>query len=166
MEVLCTGSSCFGQDSSLYVSVIGGTSLSVQLFSGLWTLADERAGGPLGQAARSVYHLPRKAINDIVPIGSPFDAFGFITAGHNTTFESSYQLVQPLENNAPFLSALFRGGVMGAWYVLSFGTDTSLSTNPGWDNVTGVGTPNGPEFVDAVARRDKRQGMPEEEDEE
>ena len=166
MEVLCTGSSCFGLDSSLYVSVIGGTSVSVQLFSGLWTIADQRAGRPLGQAARSVYDLPRKAIDDIVPVGSPFDVNGFIAADHHTTYESAYQLVQPLETNAPFLSALFQGSLTGAWYVISFGTDTSLSPERGWDNVTGVGTPNGLEFVDSVARRDKSWRVPKEEDEE
>jgi len=32
--------------------------------------------------------------------------------------------------------------------VLTFGTDTSLKTTPGWDNVTGLGTPNGKAFAD------------------
>jgi hypothetical protein len=36
------------------------------------------------------------------------------------------------------------------WFVLTFGTDTSLTTAPGWDNVTGLGTPNGLKFVQAV----------------
>jgi hypothetical protein len=34
--------------------------------------------------------------------------------------------------------------------VLTFGTDSSLVTAPGWDNVTGVGTPNGQAFVNAL----------------
>ena len=32
--------------------------------------------------------------------------------------------------------------------VLTFGTDTSLKTTPGRDNVTGLGTPNGKAFAD------------------
>lgn len=32
----------------------------------------------------------------------------------------------------------------------TFGTDSSLTTGPGWDNVTGLGTPNGEAFVEEV----------------
>jgi len=34
--------------------------------------------------------------------------------------------------------------------VITFGTDTSLAAGPGWDNVTGLGTPNGEAFVNAL----------------
>ena len=37
------------------------------------------------------------------------------------------------------------------WFVITFGTDSSLTTAPGWDNVTGVGTPDGWNFVNALA---------------
>jgi subtilase family serine protease len=151
MEILCTGSSCFGLDSTIYVDVYGGTSLSSQLFSGLWTIANQKSGRPLGMAARSVYGLPANAIDDIVPVSSPYNVTGSISVGHHITFESASDLVQPLETPAPFLSALFEGSTTGAWYVISFGTDSSLSTAPGWDNVTGVGTPNGLDFINAVA---------------
>jgi subtilase family serine protease len=150
MEILCTGSSCFGQDSSIYVAVYGGTSLSCQLFSGLWAIANQQSGRPLGQAARYVYDLPPNAVKDIVPFGSPFDARGSITSGTQTYYESAFQLVQPLESPAPFLSGLFQSSLTEAWYVISFGTDTTLYTRPGWDEVTGVGTPNAWEFVNAV----------------
>jgi subtilase family serine protease len=151
MEVLCAGSSCFNiADSSLYVAVGGGTSLACPMFSGLWAIANQRSGHPLGQAARSIYGLSSDAINDITPVSSPFNVTGAITAGHHTTYESAYDLVAPLETRAPFLSALFDWNGVG-WFVLSFGTDSSLSTNRGWDNVTGLGTPNGLEFVNAVA---------------
>jgi hypothetical protein len=33
-------------------------------------------------------------------------------------------------------------------YIVSFGTDTHLMTKPGWDDVTGLGTPNGKVFAD------------------
>jgi hypothetical protein len=32
--------------------------------------------------------------------------------------------------------------------VVSFGTDNGLHTNAGWNNVTGVGTPNAKAFAD------------------
>jgi hypothetical protein len=32
--------------------------------------------------------------------------------------------------------------------IVSFGTDSSLKTAAGWDNVTGVGTPNAQAFAD------------------
>jgi hypothetical protein len=41
--------------------------------------------------------------------------------------------------------------------VITFGTDSGLKTTHGWDNVTGVGTPNGQAFAEsfspAAARR-------------
>jgi hypothetical protein len=36
--------------------------------------------------------------------------------------------------------------------VITFGTDTSLTTGPGWDNVTGVSTPNGLNFINAITQ--------------
>jgi hypothetical protein len=63
--------------------------------------------------------------------------------------ETAADLVQPLENTTTFLSALYYGSST-RWYDLSFGTDSSLVTATGWDNVTGLGTPNGLEFVEAV----------------
>jgi len=38
------------------------------------------------------------------------------------------------------------------WDVFTFGTDSSLTTGPGWDNVTGLGTPNGVPFIDSVVQ--------------
>jgi hypothetical protein len=35
--------------------------------------------------------------------------------------------------------------------VLTFGTDPGLTTHKGWDDVTGVGTPNAKAFADAFA---------------
>jgi subtilase family serine protease len=149
IEFFCTGASCFNNDpNDIYFSLVGGTSLSCPMFSSLWAIANQRSGRPLGQAARSIYSLPPNAIYDVVPVNSPFDATGSITVGHRTTYENPFQLVMP-ETPTPFLSALTEGGD-GSWYVISFGTDTSLSTGWGWDNVTGLGTPNGLDFVYAV----------------
>jgi hypothetical protein len=59
-------------------------------------------------------------------------------------------LAQPLENTSFFLSALAQDPSSGEWDVFTFGTDSSLTTGPGWDNVTGLGTPNGLKLLEEV----------------
>ncbi|HXW55904.1 MAG TPA: S53 family peptidase [Candidatus Cybelea sp.] len=151
VEVFCTGSSCFGISSSdIFVAAVGGTSLACPMFSGMWAISNQGARYPLGQAAASVYSLPPGAVTDIVPVSSPFNVFGLIQTATGVTFESAFQLAAP--THAPFFSALYNDPST-PWYVLTFGTDSSLSTSIGWDDVTGVGTPNGINFVNAVSRR-------------
>jgi hypothetical protein len=48
------------------------------------------------------------------------------------------------------VSALYNSPFSTSWFVLGFGLDSSLTTGPGWDNVTGLGTPNGASFITAV----------------
>ena len=154
VEFFCTGSSCFGVPSSgIFISTVGGTSLACPMFSGLWAIANQKAGHPLGQAAALVYGLPPGAVTDVVPVGSYLDVFGIINPGtlSGPTFLNAYQLAAPIETPTPFYSALYNG-TSTRWYVLSFGTDSSLFTAPGWDDVTGVGTPNGLKFVKAIAK--------------
>jgi len=127
----------------LSVGVIGGTSLACPLFSGVMAIAAQKAGHPLGQAASLVYGLS-SGVRDIVPPSASNDVTGTI----NTTSYSASDLVGP-ETSSPFLSALYNGSST-RWYVLSFNTDSSLTTAPGWDNVTGVGAPDGVNFVNAL----------------
>ena len=61
------------------------------------------------------------------------------------------RLAGPLENSPKFYSAFWDFG-LGAFFNLTFGTDSSLTTSAGWDNVTGMGTPNGLAFIRAVAK--------------
>jgi hypothetical protein len=61
------------------------------------------------------------------------------------------QLAAPLDNTTDFYSALYNSPFSTRWFVITFGTDSSLVVTPGWDNVTGVGTPNGAAFVNAIA---------------
>jgi hypothetical protein len=70
---------------------------------------------------------------------------------HAPTFESAAFLGQPEQNTRLFISALFQSGDT-SWGVFTFGTDSSLATGPGWDNVTGLGTPNGVPFIDSVVQ--------------
>jgi hypothetical protein len=47
----------------------------------------------------------------------------------------------PLQNSPKFSSAFSDFG-LGAFFNLTFGNDSSLTTSGGWDNVTGMGTPS------------------------
>jgi len=135
------------------LGVIGGTSLASPVFSAIWSLASEKAGAPLGQAAPLLATLPQGAINDVLPITSPDNVVGFYIDASGPTYWSPAALAAPLENTTQFYSALWDeyGSNSGVWVVQTFGTDSSLTIAPGWDNVTGWGSPNGYTFISDVA---------------
>ena len=54
--------------------------------------------------------------------------------------------------NTQFTGAFYKG-TSSRWYAISFGTDSTLLVTNGWDNVTGVGTPNGAAFVNGVVNQ-------------
>jgi subtilase family serine protease len=135
------------------VGVIGGTSLSCPMFSALWGIVTQAAGHLMGQASALVYNLDDDAITDIGPVDSRSDVTGTIADASGVTVWNKWGLPGPLQNSPPFYSALYRGTSSGRWYLVTFGTDSTLGTGPGWDDVTGLGTPNGWKFVKAVARR-------------
>jgi subtilase family serine protease len=124
-------------NGQLSVGVVGGTSLATPLFSGIMALAAQKAGHGLGQVAALVYGLPAGAVTDILAFSSPNNVTGTI----NATPFSANQLAAPLGNTTSFYSAIYNSPFSTRWFVITFGTDTSLVTGPGWDNVTGVGTP-------------------------
>ena len=129
---------------------LGGTSLACPIFSAIWAIADQAAGAPLGQAAPLLYTLPSTAINDVVPVSSPDNVSGIIVDSNGETDYSSNTLLTPLYTTTQFYSALWNLGG-GEYVALGFGTDTSLTVTPGWDNVTGLGVPNGLTFINTVA---------------
>lgn len=132
------------------VGVIGGTSLATPMFSAVMAIASQKAGHGLGQAAALVYNLPAEAITDVVPISAPTNVTGTNTTASGTVSLTTQQLVGPTGSTV-YYAPLFQSPVSTRWDVLTFGTDSSLTTAPGWDNVTGVGTPNGQAFVNAIA---------------
>ncbi len=134
-------------NGQLSVEVIGGTSLATPMFSGVMAIASQKAGQGLGQAAALVYTLPAGAVSDVIPVSSPTNVTGVIN-GNPVTAD---QLAAPLENTTQYYSAMYNSPFSTRWFVLTFGTDSSLVTAPGWDNVTGVGTPDGAAFVSALA---------------
>jgi len=138
------------------VEVVGGTSLSAPMFSAYWAIANQAAGGgPIGEAAPILYELPGNAITDVnlTPLDTLLNVTGLIINPPNApVFESAATLAQPLENTNLFVSALFQSSTSTRWDVFTFGTDSSLTTGPGWDNVTGLGTPNGEPFINSVVK--------------
>jgi subtilase family serine protease len=132
----------------LSVTVIGGTSLACPMFSALMTIASEKAGHGLGQAAQLVYSLPAGAITDVTAVSSPTNVTGIIDGSSI----SANALASPLGNTTSYFSALYNSPFSTRWFVITFGTDTSLTTGPGWDNVTGLGTPNGLSFINAITQ--------------
>jgi subtilase family serine protease len=129
------------------VFVIGGTSLAAPMFSGVMAIAAQKAGRGLGQAAALVYGLP-SGVTDVVNPSSPTNVSG--TA--NGTAFSAAALAAPLDGTTAFYSAFYNSPFSTRWFVITFGTDSSLFAGPGWDNVTGVGTPDGVNFVNAISQ--------------
>ena len=124
-----------------YVGVVGGTSLSAPLFSGMWAIANEYFGGPLGQAAPFIAQLPSSVIKDVVPFAGPANVTATLTTPTATQSFTANQLAAPLNGTSTFTSALWNAAP-GEYIVLTFGMDSSLTVTPGWDNVTGYGTPD------------------------
>jgi len=155
-EIIVTPDSVPGDPQ--FVEVFGGTSLSCRMFSGLWAIANQAAGTPLGQAAPYLYKLHGGAISDVTDLtfASLFNVFGIIfDPPAAPTFESPNSLAGPLQNTTDYVSALFQSSTSTRWDVFTFGTDSSLTVGFGWDNVTGVGTPNGVPFVAQVVAQAK-----------
>lgn len=138
-----------------YIEVIGGTSVACPMFSAIWAIANQKANTTvgLGDAASQLYNLPSGAILDVVPYSTANNVHGVITDSFGTFAENANELAAPLDYTRYFYSALYQGSSSKSWYALTFGTDSTLFTQRGWDNVTGVGTPNGLKFVTDIANK-------------
>ncbi len=133
------------------IGVVGGTSLSCPMFSALWAITTQAAGTWLGQAAPLLYSLPPDAINDVLAVTSPNNVTGTIYVPKNPPYtESADSLAAPLDGTTDYISALYNSPFSTRWFVITFGTNSSLTTGPGWDSTTGLGTPNGAAFVNDV----------------
>jgi subtilase family serine protease len=155
------------QIPSLTWQVWGGTSLACPMFSALWAIANQEAGGPLGLAAPYLYSLPAGAVTDIIPVAMTHNVTGSIQ--ESATVKVPYSSAQMLGGSVTgkFVTAIWDYALeQDTALVISFGTDCStegpadffgtlctdpspLKTKVGWDNVTGVGTPNAKAFADA-----------------
>jgi subtilase family serine protease len=127
-----------------------GTSLACPMFSALWAIANQEAGTPLGQAARSLYSMPGGTITDVTPLSSKTNVTDTIhNSASSTSHYSSAQLADPLEGEREFYSVIYDDPYQQDLVLfLTFGTDSGLETAVGWDNVTGLGVPNPKAFAD------------------
>ena len=150
--------------------VWGGTSLATPMFSGLWAIANQEAlaggGSELGQAAPYMYSMPAGTIYDIRPVTSKHNVKASIQESTGTnTYNPNAVMGGAAATN--FVSALWDYPYYQfTALAISFGSDCAdvpeadfdgtscndpkaLHTKIGWDNVTGVGTPNGKAFADS-----------------
>ena len=132
-----------------YISVIGGTSLASPMFTALWGIASQKAGHRLGQAAPYLYNLPNGAITDVVAPSSPTNVSGEVTDSQGTLQYGPWDLAAPTQGALSYYSALYNSPFSTRWFVLMFGTDSTLQAAPGWDPATGLGVPNGWNFVES-----------------
>jgi subtilase family serine protease len=148
VEIIFTGDAA----GDLFIETVGGTSVSCPMFSALWGIATQAARHPLGQAAPRLYRLPGNAITDVpANPGSAHNVTGKISDPGGVSIEHASELAAPLFNLPSFTSALYNSPFSTRWFVISFGVDSTLSTGPGWDPATGLGTPDGLHFVEAFA---------------
>jgi subtilase family serine protease len=149
--------------------VYGGTSVATPMFSGLWAIANEEAAaggaGPLGLASQYLYSLPAGAVTDVVPVSTKTNVTAVI---QDSTGTNPYNASEVVGGDTPkkFVSAIWDYlPLESTALIMTFGTDcttdpnyyfesqcnttSALSTKAGWDNVTGVGTPNGQSFADS-----------------
>jgi subtilase family serine protease len=129
--------------------VVGGTSLACPMFSSLWAIAVQRAGHNLGQPAARIYDLDPSTITDVKPLTSLNNVTGIFSDARGPAPWNASFLAAPLQNIPDFYSALFNRPT--GWWIVTFGTDSTLPVTDGYDLATGLGTPNGPDFVEAVA---------------
>jgi hypothetical protein len=126
--------------------------LASPVFSAIWAIADQYNGKPIGFAAPAVAKLKAGQITDVLPTSSlvASDPAGTVYDSSGATFYSANDLFTGLlYSQTKFPSAIWPFDSEDA-LVLSFGTDSSLTVTPGWDNVTGFGEPNGLPFIQGV----------------
>jgi subtilase family serine protease len=108
---------------------IGGTSLASPLFAGTMALADQKAGHAHGFANPALYKAASAgAYHDVN--GNPLAA-GVVRVDYANSENAGDGLLTSLR-----------------W--LNY--PTTINVRPGYDDVTGVGTPNGPSFLAALGK--------------
>ena len=146
-----------GDGTQTLIEVIGGTSLSSPVFSGIWALADQAAGARLGQAAPIIATMPAGSLRDIVPVPATLNNLsGTIGTLNQSAYYDAAALLgltatQPNGFVGTAVQITAPSVAIGAKIDLSFGSDSSLMALPGWDNATGYGVPNGLSFIEAAA---------------
>jgi subtilase family serine protease len=142
---------------------VGGTSLATPIFSAIWAIANQYNGKSLGLAAPVVARLQKGQITDVVNTSdlSPDSLSGTLVEDTVSTFFSTDAIFNGSEppiaqtNYLAAMSPLEQGVNNATAYAVTFGADTSLTVEEGWDNVTGFGEPNGLPFIQGVTGKTK-----------
>jgi subtilase family serine protease len=115
-----------------FLSDIGGTSLAAPLVAGLVTAAQQGQPAPFGLINPALYQLAgTSAIHDVLPLTSSSPvAWRAIACGPDTCGAQALDQFDDQSTSMP--------GYAG------------LVTLPGYDNMTGIGTPNGQQFITAL----------------
>jgi len=109
---------------------IGGTSLASPMMAGMMALVQQKAGHVIGFANPLIYsHYGASAYHDVVQPGSPM---GAVRPDYINGVDDTNGYVYSLRS-------------------MSFDSGLTIHTAPGYDDVTGVGTPNGAAFLTALA---------------
>ncbi len=111
---------------------IGGTSLSSPLFASASAIADQVAGGSLGFLNPTLYKLNGSS------------AFHDIDHSRTVTGVVRVAYINGVDASAGARTSLRTLGQTG-----------SIDTRPGYDDVAGVGTPNGVAFLGALAQHNR-----------
>ena len=110
---------------------IGGTSLASPLYAGIEALADQAAARPHGFANPAIYALAGSgALHDI---SGPGPVPAVVRVNYNNGQDAT-------DGTTPLLRSLDDEA-------------QSIHVAPGWDNITGIGTPNGAAYVLGLGRR-------------
>jgi subtilase family serine protease len=128
----------------------GGTSLATPIISGIWAIANQKAGKPLGQAAPLIAGLTT-GLTDVVPFEPHADVAGAIITSTGKTKYTPQQLLAGADpRHQPFPDAL-NLTASGITIALAFSLDGSLTVTKGFDDATGYGTPaDALAFIDAI----------------
>jgi hypothetical protein len=95
--------------------------------------------------------MPAGTITDVLPVTSATNPTGIIQDSTGFHHYNAASLAAPLDGTTKFYSGIYNSPFDDEWDIITFGTDSSLKTAKGWDNVTGLGTPNGQAFADFFA---------------
>jgi subtilase family serine protease len=113
---------------------IGGTSLASPLFAGVMAVAQQKAGHVLGFANPLLY----------AAAGTP--AFHDVTQPQQAAQDRGVVRAEFVDGVDP------RDGYVYTVRLLGYDAPLTIHTRSGYDDVTGVGSPNGPAFLAAIGR--------------
>jgi subtilase family serine protease len=138
--------SCGGGATTCYGEYrIGGTSVSSPLLAGVMALVDQQRANnslpPLGFANPAIYAA--YAENN----GSLHDVQGTTIGGYDWVFRNDFFNTLNANDTNPVIAP---NGIITSKRTLGY-TGQFIQTGPGYDDMTGVGSPDGPTFLDTLA---------------